>query len=71
MTAGDEWDFAQWDVAQWDASFESSVTKRWNSVAGSGTSVAPQVQITSGSAVAPDAEFLTMDVIYQTGGVVV
>ena len=71
VTAGDEWDLAQWDVAQWDASFEASVTKRWNSVAGSGASVAPQVQITSGSTVAPDAELLVLDVTYETGGVVV
>lgn len=71
VNAGDEWDFAQWDVAQWDASFGSSITKRWNSVAGAGSSIAPQVQITSGSAVAPDAELLTIDIMFEVGGTVV
>lgn len=71
VTSGDEWDSAVWDVAQWDDTFSASIRKKWNSVAGAGTSVAPQVQITSGSTVAPDAELLTMDVMFDTGNVVV
>lgn len=71
VVAGDVWDSAVWDVAHWDATFESTIRAKWNSISAAGFAIAPQVQITSGSTVAPDAELSALDVMYEVGGVVV
>lgn len=70
-TSFDEWDSGLWDQAVWDAGTEKRVQTRWNSIGASGFVVAPQVQVTSGTTPAPDAELVAIDVTYETGAVVV
>jgi hypothetical protein len=67
----DEWDTGLWDVAVWDAGTEKRVQTKWSSIGASGFVVAPQVQVTSGTTFAPDAELVAIDVTFETGAVVV
>ncbi len=65
------WDEAIWDVALWDQGTRNRVEAKWVNVAGTGYVLAPQLQITVGSATKPDIELVSMDLIYETGGVLV
>lgn len=69
------WDVGQWDVSQWDSGPGSearvTATTRWRSIGRAGFSAAPQIQITCGSLRRPDAELVTFDLLYETGGSVV
>ncbi len=69
------WDVALWDVAKWDDGPDLeerlTVTTLWRSIGVSGFSVAPQVQVTCGSARKPDAELVAFDMLYHAGGTVV
>lgn len=68
----DEWDVAEWDVGLWDAgSTTQNVVTRWVSVAGQGFAVAPNVQITNSHAGPPEAELVSIDLLYEEGGVAV
>jgi hypothetical protein len=58
-------------VAVWDAGTEKRVQTKWSSIGASGFVVAPQVQVTSGTTFAPDAELVAIDVTFETGAVVV
>lgn len=69
------WDVALWDAAIWDDGADSdaqtTVTTLWQSINRSGIVVAPQVQVTCGGSRKPDAELVTVDLLYDVGGVVV
>ena len=65
------WDTAVWDTDLWDGAGVFTVTARWVSIGESGFVVAPQVQVTCGDTVAPDAELISIDVLYELGEVVV
>jgi hypothetical protein len=69
------WDVGLWDVSLWDSAADSdarqTVLTYWRTINRSGVVAAPQVQITSGSDRKPDAELVTVDVIYDVGGTVV
>jgi hypothetical protein len=69
------WDVGQWDVSLWDDSDDSEArvtyTTNWKSVTGAGAIQAMQWQITCGGQRKPDAELVTIDLLYQVGGVVV
>lgn len=67
------WDVGLWDVAKFDASSANvvPVTTRWVSAGKSGHVVAPQCQVTCGVTATPDAELAQIDVIYETGEVMV
>lgn len=67
----DEWDVALWDVALWDSSTAEQIVTRWVSVSGQGFSVAPNVQITNSHASPPEAELVSIDLLYEEGGVAV
>lgn len=67
----DLWDTGLWDVANWDAGTTRSVSSRWVSIGRSGFTAAWQVQVTCGVTPTPDAELVSIDVTYETGGLVV
>ena len=67
----DEWDAGLWDTAVWDASGSSLVTSRWTAISKAGFVIAPQVQVTCGVTPRPDAELMSIDLMFETGGVVV
>lgn len=73
-------DFMRWDSGNWDekfwwsASVEEAVqgiTSRWVSVNGTGTTLAPQLQITSGTTKKPNIELIRVELLYQQGATVV
>lgn len=67
-----EWDVGIWDVSQWDTGLASfTVITKWLSILRSGYVLAPQIQVVSGATQPPDAELVTMDVIYEQGNIVV
>lgn len=67
-----EWDVGVWDVSLWDTGLLTyTVTTKWVSIQKSGYVLAPQIQITSGSTVAPNAELVVFDLVSEQGNVVV
>lgn len=68
----DEWDVGLWDVAQWDSASQtlSNVTSQWQSIGKTGYSIAPVVQITSGTTPKPLIELVALDLTWQAGGLV-
>jgi hypothetical protein len=67
----DLWDVAEWDVALWDASGADAIVTEWRSVAGQGFAVAPAVQMTHSYSAPPEAELVSVDLLYEMGGVAV
>lgn len=65
------WDSAVWDSAVWDGASPAYVRTQWVSLGRDGFAFSPQVQISSGAAVATDAELIAFDMLYQMGGPVV
>lgn len=62
------WDEGLWDVALWDSdSTDLVVNMKWQSLQRSGTVVAPQIQITSGSDSFPDAELVAVHLVWREG----
>lgn len=68
-----EWDTGLWDVALWDTSAATPApyTTRWVSAGKSGYVISPQLQITCGVSVTPDAELAQIDILYDMGDVMV
>lgn len=69
LPVGSVWGAATWGVSTWGAPSDLSVFKRWQSVGGSGYSLAAAVQITSGSIVLPDVELVQVDMTYDEGDI--
>jgi hypothetical protein len=67
----DVWDVGKWDVALWDAGSAEQVVTNWVSTAGEGFALAPNIQITNSHTAPPEAELLSVDLLYETGGAVV
>lgn len=67
----DEWDVGEWDVALWDSGTAETIVTRWTAVSGQGFAVAPNVQITNSHASPPEAELVSIDLLYEDGGVAV
>jgi hypothetical protein len=67
----DVWDVGKWDVALWDAGTAQQLVTRWVSVAGQGFALAPNIQITCSHAGPPEAELVSVDLLYEQGGVAV
>lgn len=65
------WDEGFWDISMWDADATQRAVLPWVSVGGDGISAAPQVQISVGSTGRPMTELVAIDILYQTGGIVV
>lgn len=70
LPTGSVWGAAVWGSSAWGAPAELAVFKTWQSVGGSGYSIAPGVQITSGSIVAPQVELVQVDLTYDQGDIV-
>lgn len=66
-----EWDTGLWDQAIWDGSEVGFRTTRWVSTPAQGYSLAPQIQVTSGTDASPTIELVSFDMTYNVGGVVV
>ncbi len=64
------WGSGTWGDSVWGRQTEKSVFQRWRSAAGAGETVAPALQITSGSIVPIDAEIIRTDILYDSGGFV-
>lgn len=70
-TAG--WDVSLWDVGLWDEATGGSVSAgdaRWTAVGVTGHTIAPQLQLTFGSAAAPNVSLVTIDATYTVGALV-
>ncbi|WP_119392707.1 hypothetical protein [Taklimakanibacter lacteus] len=67
----DVWDVGLWDAAMWDSGTSLNTVTRWVSVAGNGFAVAPAVQITHSHASPPEAELISIDLLYESGGIAV
>ena len=67
----DVWDVGLWDVALWDAGTAEQVKTEWVSVAGNGFALAPNIQISNSHTAPPEAELISIDLLYETGGIAV
>lgn len=64
------WDVGEWDEAEWDSvGVPQPYNTRWNSIGQSGYVVSAQVQVTNGSVLTPTAELVIIDILYETGEV--
>lgn len=62
------WDEGLWDEATWDSDMADLVVNvDWTSQQASGSVVSPQIQITSGSDSAPDAELVAVHLVFKEG----
>lgn len=67
----DVWDVGKWDEALWDAGTAEQLVTRWVSVAAHGFALAPNIQITCSHAGPPEAELISVDLLFEQGGVAV
>lgn len=70
VDASQTWGGASWGEAVWGASTASIVQGEWKSIGSYGYSIAPAVQITSGSTVPIDAEIIKVDMTFETTDIV-
>lgn len=73
-TTASVWDVDTWDgTLIWDAANTDMITisSSWKDAARNGFAHSPQLQIVSGSTVAPNVELVSIDVTFEAGGVVV
>lgn len=70
LSAAPVWDASTWDASIWDGAAARLTTLRWQALRGSGLSASVQIQVTQGDADPPQSELMTIDVTYETGGVV-
>lgn len=66
------WDIGLWDQAVWDATTPRPVvSSKWKSIGRTGYVIAPQVQMTFGYNVTPDVELIAVDLLFESGELVV
>jgi len=66
------WDVGLWDVALWDVGVEENpYNTGWVSVNQSGYSIAPQLQMASGSQANPGAKLVNMSMLYEVGEIMI
>lgn len=73
FTATEGWDASTWDVSLWDALGAEGVDAadaRWVSVGVTGYTHAAEVQVTFGSPLAPDVEYVGADITISRGALV-
>ena len=71
QAAEDTWDVGVWDTAKWSGGSQKQIHSRWRSVHGVGDMHAPQIQVVSGAISKPDAELISIDLMYELGAIVV
>lgn len=59
------WGGATWGVSAWGGKAEKKTQTEWRSVGTSGYSIAPGIQVTSGSIVALDNELVRLELLYN------
>lgn len=64
------WGGGVWDESLWETTEEPNVYRQWQSVGGSGCSIAPGIQITSGSLAPADVELVQVEMTYDIGDIV-
>lgn len=69
LVTGGVWDVDTWDNCVWDSADQITVRARWFSLDRSGFRVAPQVQVTCGDTLAPDAKLVSLDIMVERGAV--
>lgn len=67
---GDVWDSGRWDISEWAVNEEPKIYRVWQSVGGAGCSIAPGIQITSGSLAPADVELVQVEMTYDMGDIV-
>lgn len=67
----DVWDVGKWDFALWDAGTALKLVTSWVSVSGQGFALAPNIQMTCSHAGPPEAELVSVDLLYEQGGMAV
>lgn len=63
------WGAGVWGQSVWGTSLSKMPRQVWRSVSGSGYSIAPALQITSGTVPPPDVDLVKIDVTYQTADI--
>jgi hypothetical protein len=67
----DLWDVGKWDQAKWDAALANRTARvQWRSIGRTGYAVSWQIQVTCGVTATPDAELVSIDLLYDRGGIV-
>ena len=66
--AESSWDTGLWDEAIWDGGLAVQARSKWFSIGRTGFVASPQVQGTMANTLAPDAELVSIDLSYVTGG---
>lgn len=67
------WDVSLWDDGLWDAIGELAVQasdSQWTGIGVTGYAHAPELQLTFGSTLSPDVEYIGADVTFRTGAMV-
>jgi hypothetical protein len=67
---GNIWGAGVWGTSQWGTAAQKSTFQEWRSIGGGGYSVAPAVQISSGSIIPPDVELVAIDMTYDLADIV-
>jgi len=68
---GAVWDVGLWDDAVWDGGTSGMpYVSLWTSIGVTGYSLAPEVQLTFGVSIAPEAELVAFNMTYTAGGLV-
>jgi hypothetical protein len=57
------------DAGLWHSTTIQQTVTRWASLAGSGFALAPNVQLTNSHAAPPEAELVSVEVLYEQGGI--
>lgn len=64
------WGSGVWGTSLWGTAPSKQAVQAWRSVAGSGSAIAPSLQITSGNVPPPDVDLVKIDVTFQTADIV-
>ena len=64
------WGTAVWGTDTWGGSSTKIAVTEWAGVTSIGTALAPAVRVPSNRATAPDLEIISLDLVYQEGGII-
>lgn len=67
VTADNVWGTGIWGTSQWGTAADKTTFQQWQSTPGSGYSLSPATQITSGNISAPDVELVQTDLTFDMG----
>ncbi len=67
---GNKWDQGLWNQAMWSEAVQIRREGPWRSVPGIGFSISPVVQVSVGSAIPPQVDLVSTDLIFGSGAIV-